>query len=127
MIYLDANVIIRLIEGLPAVKDPIVKRLAGERVLVTSQLSRLECRCQPLRLSNRLLLDLYDEFFRSAELIVLDINSQVIDQATQIRASTRFQTPDAIHLASPVAAGALVFLTGDQQLAQFTSVTVETI
>ncbi len=127
MIYLDANVIIRLIEGLPAIKDPIVKGLAAERAMVTSQLSRLECRCQPLRLSNQRLLDLYDEFFRSTELIVLDINSQVIDRATQIRASTRFRTPDAIHLAAAMVAGTRVFLTGDVQLAQFSALTVETI
>jgi hypothetical protein len=88
VIYLDANVIIRLIEGLPAVKDQIIRRLASERLIATSQLSRLECRCQPLRFANQSLLDLYDEFFRSAELTLIEINPHVIDLATQIRAST---------------------------------------
>jgi hypothetical protein len=36
VIYLDANVIIRFIEGNPAAREPIRQRLAGQTVLVTS-------------------------------------------------------------------------------------------
>ena len=53
MIYLDASIIIRLIEGEDRVRVPIENRLKEipdqECVAVTSRLSLLECRCKPVR------------------------------------------------------------------------------
>jgi hypothetical protein len=53
MIYADAGVIIRLIEGAAKVRNPIGARLEEIRsqqpLILTSRLSRLERRCKPLR------------------------------------------------------------------------------
>ncbi len=65
MIYLDANVIIRFVEGDAAARVRIEARLRNVPV-VTSQLSRLECRCQPMRRSDGPLLALYDTFLLQA-------------------------------------------------------------
>lgn len=127
MIYLDANVIIRLIEGAPAIKAPIVSRLTGASAFVTSQLSRIECRCQPMRVADRALLKLYDEFFSAAELTLMDIGLQVIDTATDLRATHKLKTPDAIHIATAITCGATVFLTGDRDLTRISDVPVELI
>jgi hypothetical protein len=72
MIYVDSSIIIRLIEGVDRVRIPIEKRLQQlselDRVLVTSRLSCLECRCKPLREKQAILLGLYRAFFASREL-----------------------------------------------------------
>ncbi|MGB7159489.1 MAG: type II toxin-antitoxin system VapC family toxin [Tepidisphaeraceae bacterium] len=126
MIYLDANVIIRFVEGIEADRLPIEARLRQERVL-TSQLSRLECRCLPLKQNDRILLHLYDTFFAGPELSVAEVTRAVIDRATELRARFNFKAPDAIHLASAIEMGADVFLTGDQQLTRCSAIPVELI
>jgi predicted nucleic acid-binding protein len=129
MIYLDANVIIRLIEGAAPIRAPIELRLAATRGVAaawaTSTLSRLECRCKPLKLSNAALLSIYDGLFIAVELVTLKIDDAVIEKATELRAGLNVKTPDAIHLASAIVAGASTFLTGDQNLARCQEVKVE--
>ena len=53
LIDLDANVVIRLVEGDASTRASLVARLAASLgvpgSLVTSRLSRLECRSKPLR------------------------------------------------------------------------------
>ena len=132
MIYLDANVIIRLVEGTEAVSRPVTTRLRASVAravppFVTSRLTQLECRCKPMRDGNTNLLAVYDGLFSSRDLRPLDIDAAVIEQATRLRAKYRFKSPDALHLASAVVAGASVFLTGDQQLRQCTEVNVEIV
>jgi len=127
VIYLDANVLIRLLEGDLASRQPIEQRLAGETAFLTSQLTRLECRCKPLREGNAPLLALYDQAFASREMQVIEIDGRVIDEATALRAAHNLKTPDAIHVASAVVAGATVFLTGDAKIAAISRIKVEVI
>ena len=42
----------------------------------------------------------------------MEVTADVIEAATQLRAAHNFRAPDAIHLASALAARADVFLTG---------------
>ena len=127
VIYLDANVIIRFVEGDPAAREPIRERLAGQSGITTSQLSRMECRCQPIRQGNTSLLALYDTFFAGRDLQVSEIDARVIDEATEIRARFNLKSPDAIHLAAATVAKVAVFLTGDKLLARFDGIAVEVI
>ncbi len=127
MIYLDANVIIRLLEGSPSARGPIENRLASETVVATSQLSRLECSCKPIRDNNQTLLSIYDGFFHSQGMVLIDIDTQVIDEATLIRATDSFKSPDSLQIASAIIGGAKVFLTGDTQLVRCKRITVEII
>lgn len=127
MIYLDTNVIIRFVEGDPASRDMIRSRLANESDICTSQLSRLESRCVPIRDKDSTLLSLYDAFFAARELRILGIETPVIDEATSIRAAYNLTSPDAIHLATAILAGANSFLTGDKKLARCNKIAVEII
>jgi predicted nucleic acid-binding protein len=86
--------------------------------VVTSRLSVLECKVRPLRDNNAALLATYDAFFSAEHLILADVDARVIERAAQLRASYRFRTPDAIHLATAIERGAAVFLTGDAALQQ---------
>jgi predicted nucleic acid-binding protein len=131
MIGTDANVIIRLLDGTSVVRAPLEARLQPLRgpagFLATSRLSRLECRGKPLRQGDAQLLALYDAFFASLEVVVVEIDAAVIEKATELRAQFNFKTPDAIHLASAIRVGASSFLTADRNLARCTQVHVEII
>ena len=129
MIYADANVIIRLIEGDATTRAPLEARLLPFRgtvcFLLTSRSSWLECRVKPLRVNDTALLALYDAFFASAEVEILELAQAVVEKATQVRATLNVKTPDALHLASAILAGAMAFLTGDKGLVRCTEAPVE--
>lgn len=129
MIYVDANVLIRLLEGDTITRAPLEARLFPlrntGRFLLTFRLSRLECRVKPLRLNDVALLSLYEAFFSGAELELLDLTADVVEKATELRAMLNVKTPDALHLASAILACATSFLTGDQALVRCKEIPVE--
>jgi predicted nucleic acid-binding protein len=131
LIYADTNVVIRLLEGDAATRAPLEARLlplrGTGRFLLTSRLTRLECRVKPLRVGDTALLALYDAFFVSAEVEMLELSAPVIEKATDLRAALNVKTPDALHLASAIVAGATAFLTGDRSLTRCTEIVVEVL
>lgn len=131
LIYLDANVIIRLVEGDTATRLPLVARLApclGKPLtLVTSRLTRLECRSKPLRASDAATLAQYDVFFAGVELMVTELTANVIERATELRARYNLKTPDALHCATALEVRAEVFITGDRELSRCSDVPTEVL
>ena len=129
-LYLDANPIVYSIEGVPAFRLAAldwVERAEADGVVITSRLSRLECRVKPLRDGNMDLLELFEGFFARKSLELVEVTAEVIEAATQLRATHNFRAPDAIHLASALAAKADVFLTGDRNLARCPDLKVEVL
>jgi predicted nucleic acid-binding protein len=131
-LYIDACCIIYAVEGLPQFRDPLLARFIQleadpDGVLITSRLSRLECRVKPLRDQRQDLLSNYDGFFARRPLILAEISAAVVERATTLRALHRFKTPDAIHLATAIEAGADTFLTDDAGLTRCPDVHVEVI
>lgn len=129
MIYLDSNVVIRLVEGNALARAPLVARLASSLgvagSLTTSRLSRLECRSNLLRSGDTVTLAQFDVFFSGVEISLIEVTAAVVELATEIRAKYNLKTPDALHYASAMEAGAEVFLTGDRVLARCSDVAVE--
>lgn len=131
-LYLDASCIIYLTEGSSAFTTPTRERIiahlnASTSRLVTSRLSRLECRVQPLREQNAAALADYDDFFGGERLDVIDVNAAVIERATDLRARYSFKTPDALHLATAIVQNADAVLTGDATWQRCTEIPVEII
>ena len=121
--------VIRLVEGDAATRAPLASRLAPSLglpgSLVTSRLTRLECRSKPLRAGDHATLAQFDVFFAGIELLMVEVGTAVIERATDLRARYNLETPDAIHFASAVEVGATVFLTGDRGLSRCSEVPVE--
>ena len=120
-LYLDANPIIYSIEGVPEFREAalswIERAEKASGVVITSRLSRLECRVKPLREENTELLARFEGFFAREGLELAEITAEVIEAATALRAAHNFRPPDAIHLATATLSKADVFLTGDRNLA----------
>lgn len=126
--YLDACCLIYLTEGTPdwrAAVESRLKTLPETTGLVTSRISRLECRSKPLRDREAELLALYDAAFAKTRLI--EVTDAIIERATEIRARHGLRSPDAIHLATAIDVGADVFLTGDGALARCSEIVVEVL
>jgi uncharacterized protein len=131
-LYVDANIIIYGYEADEPLRSAVMNRLARCCIdeggkLTTSVFSRLECRVAPIRNGDANLLADYDEFFRGDSVEILEVSRAIIDLATSLRAQYGFKSPDAIHLASAVVAGAQVFFTGDAALAKYPVIDIELI
>jgi len=66
----------------------------------------------------------YDVFFQSAFAKIVSLSSEVVDLATDIRASYNFSVADSIHLASALLAQCDLFVTNDLQIARYNQITV---
>lgn len=120
VVFLDTSALIYLVEG----AEPFASRVrrALSEVLVhpsaatvaLSRLTWLECRVRPLREADAMVLEAYDAFFRRPDLVWVELDAQVIELATEIRARTGLKTPDALQASSCLQVGsAHLFITGD--------------
>ncbi len=126
--YLDACCFIYLVEGARGWRTNVEARLrtlSPTTSVATSRLSRLECRSKPLRDGDAALLARYDAVFAKTRLV--DVTSEVIERATELRARYGFRSPDAIHLATAIDGGGDVFLTDDASLARWTEIAVDVL
>ena len=124
-IYLDTAPIIYVVEQVEPYVALLDRRLGQASVeLLISDLTRLECRVKPIRLRDAALLADYDQFFAEAVSAIVPLTAEVMDIATEIRATYGFRTPDAIHLAATTEAQCEIFLTNDVRLQRYTSIPV---
>jgi predicted nucleic acid-binding protein len=121
--YLDSCIVIYMIEKVADYRDLLTKLMPEDAELIVSDLTRLECRVKPLQNKNMQLLEEYDLFFNESAEIV-NLATDVIDKATEIRAIHTFKTPDSIHLACAVNGKADFFITNDKRLNAFKEVKV---
>lgn len=120
-VYPDTNVLIYLIENRLGLSSRVRARIYPEHgdfpVLVFSELTRMECRVQPLRTGQEMVLTAYDKLFGNAAYRTVGLDKQAFELATQLRAQHNLKTPDALHLAAAIASGCHEFWTHDQHLA----------
>jgi predicted nucleic acid-binding protein len=132
--FLDASALIYLIEGsapLAAKTRRLLVRLQAEcgglRTAV-SRLTWLECRVGPIKAGDAALLAVYDAFFALPDLLTVEMDAQVVELATVIRAYHGLKTPDALQAACCLQLGvAHVFITGDAAFSRVPGLKVERI
>ena len=82
--------------------------------IAVSRLSWMECRIAPLRSGDEQRLRRFDEFFDLDDLLIVELDADVIERATQLRARTGLKIPDAIQAACALALPDSVrFVTSD--------------
>lgn len=127
-VYLDSVLVIYLVEQSPQFARSVENWLLSHPCdIVSSELGRMECLVLPVRNNDAARITEFENFFQTRVAELVPLGRAVFERATQIRAHSRFKTPDSIHLAAAVEAGCDLFLTNDQQLTQSTGITVEVI
>jgi uncharacterized protein len=121
MIYLDTCILIYLLEAEPNKRRIIAQtiRQYTSAEFCISPLSKLECLVMPTRQGNTNLLERYKRLLSSLKL--LEITSDVYDEALEFRALHNLKTPDALHLATALRYGCKEFWTNDLRLSRVTS------
>lgn len=117
-VYLDSNIVIYAVEGLPEYAIPIKALLvamdAGEITSVTSDLTLAEVLVKPKEDQNYALQEAYRRFLNPTHtLLAVPISRQILEDAAEIRASSSLKLPDAIHLAT---ASALIAILSSQTI-----------
>ena len=89
----------------------------GEFRVTTSILTLTEVLVHPLRQGNHRLAEEYRRILLHANYIdTLPVSEDIAEEAAQLRSKHNLRTPDAIHLATAITAGASSFLTNDSRL-----------
>ena len=119
--YLDSAPIIFLVEQAQPYATAVRRKLSAQGLtLITSELTRMECRVKPLRNGDTALLQDFDDYFANSMAEIIQLTRDVIDRATEIRAQFNFKTADSIQLAAALVSNSGVFLTNDHRLNHFT-------
>ena len=123
-LYLDSNVVIRLLEeetsGRLGLSDRLAALAGADTRYVISDLVRLECLVKPLADDDVALLGMYEAYFISTDVDMVALTRAVCGHAAAIRAKHRYETPDALHLAAAIEARCGCFVTADARLTGFT-------
>lgn len=117
-VYLDTNIIIYIVEGFPAYLDQMQALMAavntGEVVAVTSELTLAETLVKPLKDHQPALQQAYKFILTSTPTLEVTLVSRgILEDAAQLRADSKLQLPDAIHLATALQYQCDSFLTND--------------
>jgi predicted nucleic acid-binding protein len=115
-VYVDANTVIYVVEKIEpyhTLLAPLwLAAQAGQLLVVTSELTWLETLTKPLREGNAVLESLFRAFLTAAEVRLTPATLALWEHAARLRA-VGLKTPDALHAATALAAGCVLFLTND--------------
>jgi predicted nucleic acid-binding protein len=117
-VYVDANAVIYLVERIEpylSVSAPLWDALnAGTQAVLTSQLTLLEVLVKPLRDGNTRVASLFRTvLLGTAGLTCHPITQTILEAAARIRAAHNLKTPDALHAATTLETGCVLFVTND--------------
>jgi predicted nucleic acid-binding protein len=120
-VYFDANVFIYAVEQSPehaVFLDELFTLLEmGEVAAVTSELTLAEVLAKPLEAQRSDLAQIYEAMITPSNwLTVVPVGRIVLVEAARLRVPLGLKLPDAIHVASAVAARCDVVLSNDRRL-----------
>ncbi len=117
-IYLDANAVIRFIEG---ENDGLIFLLESSATnplhLYTSELTLADFLVGPMKHGQEKLVSLYEAFLISDDtLTVVPVDRTVLRASAEVRAVLGNKGPDAIHVATAVRTACSVFISSDDRI-----------
>jgi uncharacterized protein len=138
--YLDIVIVIYAVEGNPSDQQRALNHLAaleqaGHRFAI-NELTLTECLVPVLGPGSGQRMSDFFRFFRGPNLRMLGLTAATYVRASAIRGGhtypavppaqpKRYGLADALHLSAAIESGCDVFLTNDNQLANFPDITVE--
>lgn len=129
IVFLDSSALIYYFEGAEPYRQAVLEVLQNiksqhpQATVAVSRLGLMECRVKPLREKNAVLLARYDAFFRQVRIV--ELSAEVVEAATQLRASVNLKTPDALQAACALSlAEPCGFMTGDAGFMRVAGLTV---
>jgi predicted nucleic acid-binding protein len=118
LVYVDTSTVIYSVEKFPEyvpLLAPLwLKLQAGEIEIVSSELILMETLVLPLRNSNSILINAYEQLLISSEMRLIPISQSILRQAANLRATSNLKTPDAIHAATALSVSCNQFITNDK-------------
>lgn len=127
LIYVDAQIAIYSTDIHPVYAplcEPIWK-LGGTATVVSSELILLETLVGPLRSGDIGLGDRREALWHQPDTRLLPITQDILREAAHLRASLPgIKTPDAIHAATGLVHGCVLFVTNDMAFRRVTGLTV---
>ncbi len=117
LVYLDTMALIYTVERYP-VYWPVLEPLwlaaqARTFEVVSSELALMEVLVGPYKSGNAALEKAFDQALLGTGMRLLPITQPILREAARLRATTRLRTPDALHAATAVQAGCVLFVTND--------------
>ncbi len=130
IIALDTSLFIYLFEENPAYLAPSAKVLhaieSGKYKGVFSVIGMIEILTGPKKKGRANIAAEYEYRLRKfPNLSIIGINERIVWLSSDLRAKYSITTPDAIHIATAIDAGAKKFITNDKALKKVREITVE--
>ena len=118
LVCVDTQVLIYTIENHPKyapILDPFWEAVEDKSIdAVASELSLMEVLVMPIRAGDVALQIEYQKAIQGSDLQVRPITGQILLEAARLRAAIpALRTPDAIHAATGLLSGCVMFLTND--------------
>jgi predicted nucleic acid-binding protein len=117
LVYLDTNPVIYSVEKHPVywpLLQPLWQAARGKTIeIVGSDLVLMETLVGPLKSGDTVLANTYEQLFQQAQTCLIPITKPILREAARLRATTKLKTPDALHAATALEAGCVLFVTND--------------
>ncbi len=120
-VYLDTNIFIYAVEAVAeyaAVVDALFDLLEGGEIeAVTSELTLAEALAKPFEAGRSDIAQVYEAMLApSSWLSVVPVERAILIEAARLQAALTLRLPDAIHVATAVAAGCSALLSNDRRI-----------
>lgn len=126
-LFLDTAPVIYFVERNPEFVDqvdPIFERLESEIRTVVGAVTVAECLVGALRLGLTNLEQVYLNILTREDVLFVESTLEIAREAARVRFQYNLQLPDALQIATAIAANCEAFLTNDAQLQRVTELRV---
>lgn len=118
-LYLDSNILIYLVEGSEAVRQPVLSTFeqidAFDIDLVSSEITLAECLYGVFRDQDMKLGEIYKQLFSEEHFIKqIAVSREILVDAASFGGQAHLKLIDALHFATAISVGADAFLTNDK-------------